>query len=208
MFGLFLNEVYSMKRTLRYYLLFLFVFYVPALCLGEKYPFNSNIDGFIIIFFTLMFVMNSFSYHKWPNWDLYANTFPVSKKQLTGLPYLIGMCGLAIGIIATGFFSYLRQGNEFLFSTSFLLTVGYSVIAFIILCITIPLLIQFGPEKGRILFVIVSFGIFGAISAIVQELNIQFQLGMSLIIFLVLILVLLFFLSFGISLFLYEKKEF
>lgn len=125
----------------------------------------SGVEGYIFVCAILcsMMIVTTFSFDDNSNWNRYAMIMPVSKSNLVAGKFItllifsaIGtICGLIIGAVGgliTGKIVFQPEGIfELLF-----LALAALVAAMIFGGMSIPLVFQFGAEKGRML-ILVSF---------------------------------------------------
>lgn len=125
----------------------------------------SGVEGYIFVCAILcsMMIVTTFSFDDNSNWNRYAMIMPVLKSNLVAGKFItllifsaIGtICGLIIGAVGgliTGKIVFQPEGIfELLF-----LALGALVAAMIFGGMSIPLVFQFGAEKGRML-ILVSF---------------------------------------------------
>ncbi len=144
MAGLVWNQLYSMKKVIKLYLVAIAVY----LLLGQI---NGNVAAFAGVFLLLasMLVVNSFSVIEKSNWDLYVNTMPVSKGQIVGVHYLLGLAA----VCAVFVFNHLviladAQIKAYAPQQELLMNYGIFVAAVFFLLIMIPVLVEFGTERA------------------------------------------------------------
>lgn len=210
--GLFLQEIYSMKRALKFYVLLWGIYFVVGIFSA------SSVSTYLMTFLPLMIVVNSFSYHNVSKWDVYANTLPVTKKQLVGVQYLLAVLTILLSVASCILLSVIRCGglvshiaensseNFYGMASLFYNFTGITVL----FAIVIPLLIRFGVENGRIFLIIIVFVIYGVLFGLEDEiLKIGEMKDFPLVwIFSSFLAVALFAFSFWVSLYFYKKKEF
>ena len=201
MTGLLYKEFYMIKAQIKIWLV---IFVVIGL-------YNMTLkSGFILHMLTpmvgIMTCLSSFSYDKMFRCEEYIAAMPVSRKKIVLSKY--------------AFFLLLSLGTTLLTLLA-LLILGYSMgetaaVAFGTLgatialqMIMIPLIYKWGPEKARILFLVICFSPYFMITFFKDKfLNISDQLLPDILKVTPIILFILFAVSFFISVHIYEKKDF
>lgn len=206
--GLILQELYSMKRLIKFYLVVLVLYAV----LGYMQGGFSNL-GTIWIMLSSIVYTNAFSYHEKSKWDLYAATLPVSRRQMVRTVYAVSFVFLG-GAVLMGLLFNLADVLIFQKElTEMLVVTGSScLVAIMYLSVFIPILFYFGPERGRLLLVGVYLVPVLAIYLVVRiwgidDATVLFLLKNSATIGTAVVLAFLF-LSYRISVLLYARKEF
>ncbi len=147
----------------------------------------SGVEGYIFVCAILcsMMIVTTFSFDDNSNWNRYAMIMPVSKSNLVAGKFItllifsaIGtICGLIIGTVGgliTGKIVFQPEGIfELLF-----LALAALVAAMIFGGMSIPLVFQFGAEKGRML-ILVSFLVPSAICFGVYQLLVLLGIEMT-----------------------------
>ncbi len=147
----------------------------------------SGVEGYIFACAILcsMMIVTTFSFDDNSNWNRYAMIMPVSKSNLVAGKFItllifsaIGtICGLIIGTVGgliTGKIVFQPEGIfELLF-----LALAALVAAMIFGGMSIPLVFQFGAEKGRML-ILVSFLVPSAICFGVYQLLVLLGIEMT-----------------------------
>lgn len=210
--GLLLHDLAVMKKQGRTYLLFLLFFGLLGFASG-----NVTFFGSFLMVYSVSFGTAVFSYHEQCNWDVYANTLPVSRKQIIGSIYMLnglfllagGGIGLTINLIQV-----LR--GEMLLEEGLAMTGGVFAVGLLMVAADIPLILKFGCERARMIMIGSYLIVVIAVVAIGKWLNGRgFSLagvteeavyGFVGAGFAATLIFLLF--SYGLSLAIYRKKEF
>lgn len=207
--GLVLQGMYSVKKSMKIYLGIIAVYLLMGLV---QQDFSSY--SIFFLFFGSMLIMNVFESNQRSEWELYAGTMPVSKKQVIGSYYILA--GIFLGISA-GCTMLANIADVIVFHAAFapLLQVlaGACMVVILYISVFIPILVHFGAEKGRLIvigcylvpFFIVylldtTFGVADQIAAFVMS---KAFIGVA-----VLIVAGVFLISCVISNLLYSRKEF
>lgn len=210
--GLLLHDLVIMKKQGRSYLLFLLFFGFLGFASG-----NVTFFGSFLMVYSISFGTAVFTYHEQCNWDVYANTLPVSRKQIIGSVYLLnglfllagGGMGLAINLL-----QFLRK--EMLLGESLAMTGAVFAVGLLMVAVDIPLLLKFGCERARMILmggyavVFIAFIVMGkwlagrgiSFSGVTEGAVYGFTIAVIAALFVLL------FVSYGLSLSIYRKKEF
>lgn len=161
--GLLLKDAYMAAKYCRAYLLIVVVFLIAA-------PFSGD-NLFLMMYpciLASMVPVNLLAYDAQSKWEQYAGTLPCSRAQLVSAKYLIGLfasCGVLV-LIALVQGIRMAVGSIPVQALGSLMAMSM-ISSFVVPAITLPLIFRFGPEKGRILYMVV-VGIACGISAMVS----------------------------------------
>ena len=161
--GLLLKDAYMAAKYCRAYLLIVAVFLIAA-------PFSGD-NLFLMMYpciLASMVPVNLLAYDAQSKWEQYAGTLPCSRAQLVSAKYLIGLfasCGVLV-LIALVQGVRMAVGSIPVQALGSLMAMSL-ISSFVVPAITLPLIFRFGPEKGRILYMVV-VGIACGISAVVS----------------------------------------
>ena len=161
--GLLLKDAYMAAKYCRAYLLIVAVFLIAA-------PFSGD-NLFLMMYpciLASMVPVNLLAYDAQSKWEQYAGTLPCSRAQLVSAKYLIGLfasCGVLV-LIALVQGIRMAVGSIPVQALGSLMAMSL-ISSFVVPAITLPLIFRFGPEKGRILYMVV-VGIACGISAVVS----------------------------------------
>ncbi|MEG1367053.1 MAG: ABC-2 transporter permease [Oscillospiraceae bacterium] len=214
MTALVLKDFYTMKK---YLIKQLGIFIIIYLFISYNMKNGSFFSAMLQMIISTSLI-SSFSYDEYAHWDSYALSLPISRSEIVGAKYLLFLFGTIIGtgLSAIGgiALNLLLDGNIIEIFAS----IAACVIIFtIITSITLPLFFKYGTERGRMLMtlslLVPFFGVF-LLSGLVKEGKLSFLAPPSeaqiilIIIALILVTVLFFWISYLISVKIYEKKEF
>lgn len=216
--GLIIKDFQLMKSQMKFFFLLMIVFGVlMASSLNMVY-----FVGYIAILCSYL-VVGTFGYDAFENGYAYLFTLPISRKDyvvekfvfgalLTTLPFLV--------VSAISWVILVVQGSGMRFGEYCLSVVISLPLAFLMLALEIPLQIKFGQEKSRIVSVVLiggmsaAMGVFSSLNEIAgvdmaEVLSSIAGLGIGgSILMVAIVLVVLLLLSYKISCWLIEKKEF
>ena len=214
MIGLILKDVFNLKKYVKQIGLSVVVFGLFAVQL--KNP--AYLIGMISMMCSML-VITSMSYDESTKWDKYALTMPILKKDIVLSKYILLVLLVGAGTVFSGIISMImseimqiQKPEEIL-----LISGAVALIMLLIFSVLMPLLLKYGVEKARILiFAIVGLpALIGtAFVKLIQILKIpkpdEAQLEKLFEIlpyaFPVIVLVVLF-LSYNLSVRIYDKKE-
>lgn len=178
--------------------------------------------GYIALMFSFI-TLSTFNYDEAEKGMSYLFTLPIGRKDYIKEKYLLGLMIIVVpALIATLLTCILcvmtnaeREFLDYLFSS--ILTIPAAIV---LLVLEIPLYIKFGQEKRRIVTMIsigimaVCFGMFRSLYEIAGKNNVESIHGIfnmnawSLILLLMLTVIVLTIISYKISCFFMERKEF
>lgn len=210
--GLILKDFIYIKTYWKNYLLVILLGIIPTAIIN----YDPNLMQIISMMIIFVISVNTFSFDKANNWNKYALTMPISRKDIVRSKYLISIIGLVvggiIGIILTvlGNLYYKIELdfngfiNIFVMSTSFFL---------ILAAIDLPTLFKWGSNKGKIVIMVLLFSMIAIILQFIEKayiyiLKISSMNMVKLNLIVILISVIIYFISYKISLFIMSKKEY
>lgn len=210
--GLIVKDFTYIKNYWKTYLLAIILGIIPTALINYDPNFMLIISMLIIFIISI----NTFSFDKENNWNKYALTMPVSRRDIVRAKYRLNIIGLLLGSIL-GFLLTLI-GNFFykidLDFNSFINILIISMAFFLILsAIDLPTLFKWGTNKGKIVLMIVLFTLIAIIFQIIEKaynyiLNISSIDTIKLNLLIILISILIYFISYKISLYIMSKKEY
>lgn len=179
---------------------------------------NDNSAGFFAIpVLVFLILMTTFSYDEYNKTDAYISTFPCGRKDVVKAKYLItilsfvastifaSLMSIIVGLISHNLDikAYLLTSLGVLIGISFMTSIYY------------PLVYKFGVEKSRLGLLAIAFALVGIVT-IVTKMDLKISIGNEFIntinslwyIILPIISLIIFYLSYRISVYLYNKKEF
>lgn len=150
--GLLLKDAYQTLKYCRAYLLVV-LFFIIATPLGGFHLFML----FYPCLLASMVPVNLTAYDAQSKWEQYAATLPYSRSQLVSAKYLIGLFTSGGVLTLTGIAQLLRmvQNGNFQLQEFGNLLAALLIVACVVPSITLPLIFRFGPEKGRILYLVI-----------------------------------------------------
>ncbi|WFR57776.1 ABC-2 transporter permease [Anaerocolumna sp. AGMB13025] len=210
MYGLLLKDIYNLRRYVKQISISIVVFGLFAINL--KNP--AYLIGMITMM-TSMMVITSMSYDEYAKWDKYALTMPILKKDIVLSKYLLLILSTVAGAALSTILALIMSAFMKLLSLKELLLASgaVSLVMLFLFGILIPVLYKYGIEKARMLM----FAVFGIPILLVTlfvklmlKLNVpqpsQEQIEMLCYAFPVIVLIVLF-LSYNISVKIFNKKE-
>ena len=209
MLGFIKKDLLMIKSNIKILVILLLIYVVMA--------FQGQMDlSFLLPFMSVMIMMSTFSYDSYNKWDAYAISLPDGRKSSVKAKYLatiILIIVTTIIIMALSFMISYVKTNAIDFE-NITGTIFGSLFATILLQSFIyPAMYKFGPEKARIAFMTIIFGVaiiggfitqYIDFSSIINILN--FIEAYWVIVFLI-AMILMLYISYKISERIYFKKE-
>lgn len=151
MSGLVLKDLFCLKKVLRNYLVIIAVYFVISLANP------AMLTGLVTVMTVLlcMLSLNCFAFDQACKWDSYGGALPVTRNQTVLARYcttlvLTAFTAVCYCLLALGM--YLAGNYET--ALGILLSGALCTIAGLLInAINVPLVYQFGPERGRLIFV-------------------------------------------------------
>lgn len=130
---------------------------------------NYAMFGFIMVLYGIMIPIQALAYDERANWDKYALSMPISRKDMVISKYLLGYLSAISAFIIFLVFAFVtgaKIDREMLLMCSAFFAGSILIESFIL-----PLFFKFGCEKGRIIMMAVFF-IPTAILLLLQKISI------------------------------------
>ena len=214
--GLLIKDILNMKNYMKQLVLVLIFFIAYGIFLK-----NGTFVGTMITLMLSMQVITTMSYDEYAKWDKYALTMNINRKDIIISKYIFFTISIIIGIvvgittsIAINQIAKLDTGMNEIIVTSIVVPCVFAILFSII----IPVVFKNGVEKGRIVMMLILFIpaiLVGAIVKISEKANITMPSPSNLeilmkfgVLGLVLLTILAVFISYKVSLSIYNKKEF
>lgn len=214
--GLLIKDILNMKNYMKQLVLVLIFF----IAYGISWK-TGTFVGTMITLMLSMQVITTMSYDEYAKWDKYALTMNINRKDIIISKYIFFTISIIIGIvvgittsIAINQIAKLDTGMNEIIVTSIVVPCVFAILFSII----IPVVFKTGVEKGRIVMMLILFIpaiLVGAIVKISEKANITMPSPSNLeilmkfgVLGLVLLTILAVFISYKVSLSIYNKKEF
>lgn len=139
--GLLLKDVYVLTAQMRFFLVLILLFAVIP---------SYSMSGFAIIY-AAMLPYTSIAYDERSKWDQLAGMMPYSTRQVVLSKFLLGYLCVAAATAVSLLSALAIPGGKA--SPSSLLTAA--CVALTIMAVTLPFMLRFGVERGRMLFILV-----------------------------------------------------
>ena len=209
--GLIIKDILNLKNYMKQLILVLIFFIAYGIFLK-----NGTFVGTMITLMLSMQVITTMSYDEYAKWDKYALTMNINRKDIVLSKYVFFIMSIIIGMVV-GVINQILQSdinmNEII-ATSIVVPCIFAIL----FSIVIPVVFKNGVEKGRIVMMIVLFipaVLVAAIVKISENNNIPMPNGPTLdmifnfgLIGVILLTIISIFMSYKISLSIYNKKEF
>lgn len=219
--GLLIKDILNIKNYMKQLSLVLIFFIAYGLFFK-----NGIFVGSMITFMLSMQVITTMSYDEYAKWDKYALTMNINRNDIVSSKYvffiILVLIGTIFGIISSLFINIIVDANagigEILIPSIITPTVVVSSICLILFSIVLPIMFKIGVEKARVFMIAIFF--IPAIMLflffeIMEKNNIAMPNEATLeMVFkfgavgLIILTVLIVFISYKISLSIYNKKEF
>lgn len=139
--GLLLKDLYVLTAQMRFFLVLILLFAVIP---------SYSMSGFAIIY-AAMLPYTSIAYDERSKWDQLAGMMPYSIRQVVLSKFMLGYVCVAIATAVSLLSSLVIPGGKA--SPASLLTAA--CVALTIMAVTLPFMLRFGVERGRMLFILV-----------------------------------------------------
>lgn len=149
MSGLILKDLLNLKKQSKIYMAFI-IFY-GFLAFTSK---DTSFLGGIVCIFCAMLPITALAYDERSNWDRYALSMPISRKDIIISKYLLGILCSFLGFLICFLFNIFSNS---LSNETLALSLLFFGIAILLISILLPILFKFGVEKGRLIMMIVIF---------------------------------------------------
>jgi ABC-2 type transport system permease protein len=207
--GLIIKDFLVLKKTGRVFLMILGLYLVMTI-------FMNTDMGPLMVFICGMLSISTFAYDEQAKWDSFALTMPISKRDLVRSKYVLAVILCFIGAMAGVILSVASNLDApFIDWSGILMASGIALCAsYLFNSLALPLLYKFGAEKSRvILLACYAVPLIGA-SLVMNELEkssgallrLQSLLNLGAIL-LPFVTIAVLFVSYLISLRIYEKKD-
>lgn len=205
--GLILKDLYITKNNSRFYLLILGLFGIVSLAQGDG---GMSFLPFCVILFSVL-VISSLSYDELAKWDRLALCMPITRRQVVASKYVLHLIFTAVGVLLgllIGVLSLLIHDDGD-YRALLTLVATSAAIALVYGALVLPLIFRYGPEKGRIMIILLAL-----VPAALVGTGISIggspseELIARLVYFAPAAALILFGISYPISVKIYEKKQF
>ena len=209
MTGMLIKDILISKKYLRTMAVIMVLYAVLFGVIGNGD--SSFLSSFVLIM-SAFFIATTFSCDELAHWDKYALTFPISRNRMVRAKYmaaclftLLGGGISALFAVLTAVFHQKAVAPE----TWLVIFFNFCLVLFLE-GIALPLLYRFGPEKGRYLLIGMMLLVIVAFLLAEKSGNLQISEGQMKIISAALLPagILFLFFSYGVSCWIYRKKEF
>ncbi|QSB08287.1 ABC-2 transporter permease [Lysinibacillus fusiformis] len=154
MVGLILKDLMTIQRQMKAQAFVLLFLLMMAIFMQQ-----SSMLLAVVVFIVTIQAITALSYDEQSNWDKYANTLPISKGDIVLSKYILSVVLMIIGLVTALpllFFINFFTNNEI--TSEFFLTFNLIVtLALCLLALLLPIYIQFGSIKGRIVLIALCF---------------------------------------------------
>lgn len=151
--GLMLKDLLNLKKQGKVIPLII-IFYTVFAAFVEDYSFFLS----FVVLMCAMLPVTTIAYDEKSNWDKYALTMPISRKDLVTSKYVFGLLCMLLGIVIVILFRAVIaavKAEPFEYDLLSLLLVLFSS-GVLFLSLSMPLVYRFGTEKGRFLLIAIA----------------------------------------------------
>lgn len=169
--GLILKDLITLKSYGKSLVMIFLLFLILGLSSG------SPLSGAMLVMpISIMAAYVTFSYDKLSNWDCYANTLPLKRKQIVLARYTVTMI-LCLLFFVASLFSYLFSAvimNDFT-ETSLLIPTYCVLLGIIMILVSLILMLNYkvGPDKSRLALILI-FIIPSILTSVLANIGIPF----------------------------------
>ncbi len=214
--GILTKDLYLIKKTCKFYLIFL----LPIMIISMGVPLNTieNPYGFLFYFTVVTALIPStaipftlISNDEKSGWNTYSVAMPYTRKEIVSSKYI---CSLMLTVSSSLICFLLQCLNLFLrksgsFEMTLVTLLGNVIIAVFTLSMILPFLFKFGVEKGRLVYTIATACIYAMIfstTSVVQTISIQISPWIDVAVIPCILILLA--LSWYLSVVFFQKREF
>lgn len=170
MLGLLRKDLFNLSGQLKFYAC------IPVMglviCISQKSLSYAQIMMSILILFV---PLSAFAYDEMSNFNAYALTLPVTRKNIVNAKYVLSLILVALVIILACMIAFVASvlPTDVIVSDwveYISIVVCVALIVNIINCVMLPLMFQFGSEKSRVMLMILFFAV-GIIGYLINSMN-------------------------------------
>ena len=161
--GLILKDLFVLRKIAVLYLVIEGVLLAASL-------FNPAMQMFAILYFLILAMMlpiTALAYDERAGWEKYALTMPVTRKKLVASKYLLGLILLGTSLVLMILFIIFAYEFLATYSVNYIETTFRLVLAVVVGClflsVLMPIMLNLGTEKGRIVMMLMIFIPVGAV---------------------------------------------
>lgn len=147
MLGLILKDFYNLKSQMKIIVLMLIIYGVIAVSSG-----NIGMFGAIIAMFSIFLPLSATAYDERANWDAYAMTMPLARKDLATSKYILGCLGILAAALV--YIVFAITFFEIPLLELMQIAAGIGLAGLGMQAILLPIVVTIGVEKGRIAMMI------------------------------------------------------
>ena len=171
--GLLLKDLFNLRRIMKQY------FFVAALMfVWSVFLKNQMLFSMIMIMYSMMMLLTTMSFDESSQFNKYALTMPVTRRELVGEKYilmlLLMLAGIAVGFVGGGILSLFSSEETGWLSAENLVSIaavsGVYVLGFSVL---LPMVFKYGVEKARLLLAVIYLLVFGAFYGTASLIRLQ-----------------------------------
>ena len=151
--GLFLKDLFILRQYGKTFLVVIAAFVIFSMIFAGG---AGGSYGVIISFLFAMLPLITFSYDTASGWNTYAMTLPVGRRSLVSSKYLLAFLSAVAGTAVAFLADLAGRAAHGGFNWKERLLTAYLILLVILLFqqIMLPLMLKLGPEKGRVIMML------------------------------------------------------
>ena len=193
--------------AMRNILLALLVFYLIVGVISK----DTSFFPLVVVILALILPISSIAFDEQTKWHGYGLSLPVTRRMVVWSKYLLSLImTVGLSLVSIVFCLFLVLWGDQSFAEGLLFTGLGAALSLLLVSIILPLLLKYGPDKGRV-FIFLVVLIPTMLLMLLGEEQIVAILSMPVLVLApcaALVIVLAFFLSVRISIGIFNKKEF
>lgn len=154
------KDVYVIWKQMRMFVLIILVLSLV----------NNTFNSVFLVVWCSMLPYTAMAYDERSHWNELAAMMPYSRREIVLSKYVLGwLCMAAAGALSLAIQTVVGQfsGN----ATSFSTLLASLCLGVISLAVTLPMILRFGVERGRMIFLVVVFGAVIAASVVLDVVD-------------------------------------
>lgn len=206
MTGLILQKFLSLKKAMRIYLMFIIFYGIIGVTSGNI----VFVSSFLVLFSSFL-PISVFTVEDRSKWDIYANVMPVTRKQIVRSQYAF----FGIILLVVLLFDFIISVTEIMIGQESLtdaiqMSYGFLAMSILVQLVMVPIFIRFGSTVAQVAIAVIAM-IPTLALMILSKLNVplpSLDSIKAMLPYSPILLVLLGILSYSVSLYFYQKKDF
>lgn len=143
--GLIIKDLYNFKKTSKNFIFVIAIFALSAFV--NKNPITMSS---LLFFLSFMLPVNSYAFDDHFKWNKFANTLPISSKDIVLGKFVLGLIFSVVATIISAIIALVFFPDH-KFSEFCLSVCAFSSLGITFMSIILPIFIKYGVEKARII---------------------------------------------------------